>query len=77
MRYGGNALDVIDAVKERLAELAPTLPAGVEVVPTYDRSTLIRASIGTLRHTLLEEIVVVALVILCFSCTSARRWCRS
>ena len=66
MRYGGNALDVIDAVKARLAEIAPTLPAGVEVVPTYDRSTLIRASIETLRHTLLEEIVVVAIVILVF-----------
>src|SRR3954452_8654107 len=66
MRYGGNALDVIAAVKERLTELGPTLPAGVEVVPTYDRSTLIKASIDPLRHTLLEEIVVVALVILIF-----------
>ncbi len=66
MRYGENALDVIDAVKARLAELAPTLPAGVRIVPTYDRSTLIRASIQTLRHTLLEEMAVVAAVILLF-----------
>ncbi|MES1205918.1 MAG: CusA/CzcA family heavy metal efflux RND transporter, partial [Pseudomonadota bacterium] len=66
MRTGENALDVIDAVKARLAELAPTLPAGVEVVPTYDRSTLIRASIQTLRRTLIEEMAVVAVVILLF-----------
>jgi copper/silver efflux system protein len=66
MRTGENALDVIEAVKTRLAELAPTLPAGVEVVPTYDRSTLIKASIHTLRRTLIEEMVVAALVILLF-----------
>jgi Cu(I)/Ag(I) efflux system membrane protein CusA/SilA len=66
MRYGENALDVIDAVKARLAEIAPTLPDGVKVVPTYDRSTLIRASIHTLRRTLIEEMVVVAAVILLF-----------
>ncbi|HXU61505.1 MAG TPA: CusA/CzcA family heavy metal efflux RND transporter [Polyangia bacterium] len=66
MRTGENALDVIDGVKARLAELAPTLPAGVQVVPTYDRSTLIRASIHTLRRTLIEEMVVVAVVILLF-----------
>ncbi|HVT09338.1 MAG TPA: CusA/CzcA family heavy metal efflux RND transporter [Polyangia bacterium] len=66
MRTGENALDVIDAVKARLAELAPTLPAGVEVVPTYDRSTLIRSSIHTLRRTLVDEMAVVAVVILLF-----------
>jgi Cu(I)/Ag(I) efflux system membrane protein CusA/SilA len=66
MRYGENALDVIDGVKARLAELQRTLPAGVEVVPTYDRSTLIRASIDTLRRTLIEEMVVVALIIFVF-----------
>ena len=66
MRQGENALDVIDGVKARLAELKPTLPAGVELVPTYDRSRLIRDSIGTLRRTLIEEMVVVALVILVF-----------
>ena len=66
MRQGENALDVIDGVKARLAELKPTLPDGVELVPTYDRSRLIRDSIGTLRRTLIEEMVVVALVILVF-----------
>ena len=65
-RSGTNALAVIDAVKARLAELAKTLPPGVQVVTTYDRSTLIRASIGTLRRTLFEELVVVTLVILVF-----------
>ncbi len=66
MRTGENALEVIDGVKARLAEMAPTLPAGVEVVPTYDRSGLIRGSIHTLRRTLLEEMAVVAVVILLF-----------
>jgi Cu(I)/Ag(I) efflux system membrane protein CusA/SilA len=65
-RSGTNALDVIDAVKARMEELKPTLPPGVEMVPTYDRSTLIRASIDTLRHTLIEELIVVTLVILLF-----------
>jgi Cu(I)/Ag(I) efflux system membrane protein CusA/SilA len=66
MRYGQNALDVIDAVKARLAELQKTLPPGVEIVATYDRSELIRASIDTLRHTLIEEMVVVAIIIFLF-----------
>ncbi len=66
MRYGENALEVIDRVKARLAEIAPTLPAGVKIVPTYDRSRLIDASIRTLERTLLEEMLVVALVILIF-----------
>jgi Cu(I)/Ag(I) efflux system membrane protein CusA/SilA len=66
MRVGENALDVIARVKARLHELQPTLPRGVEVVTTYDRSELIKASIATLRHTLIEELVVVALVILVF-----------
>jgi Cu(I)/Ag(I) efflux system membrane protein CusA/SilA len=66
MRYGENALHVIDAVKARLAEVKRTLPEGVEVVTTYDRSELIRASIETLRRTLIEELVVVSLVILLF-----------
>jgi Cu(I)/Ag(I) efflux system membrane protein CusA/SilA len=66
MRYGENALDVIDAVKARLDELRPTLPKGVEIVPTYDRSELIRASIDTLKRTLIEEMIVVAIVIFLF-----------
>src|SRR5207248_1935196 len=65
-RSGTNALEVIDAVKARIAELQPGLPQGVQIVPTYDRSTLIRASIDTLRRTLIEELIVVTLVILLF-----------
>ena len=66
MRHGENALNVIRRVQARLAELAPSLPAGVEVVTTYDRSTLIERAIGTLRHELLLEMVIVSLVILLF-----------
>jgi copper/silver efflux system protein len=66
MRYGENALDVIDAVKVRLAEIQATLPEGVQIQVTYDRSELIRASIDTLRHTLIEEMVVVAIIIFLF-----------
>jgi len=66
MRYGLNALKVIDAVKQRLLEVEPTLPEGVEVAITYDRSTLIEQSIATLRTTLLEEMLVVSLVIFLF-----------
>jgi len=65
-RSGTNALQVIDAVKARIEELKRTLPQGVQIVPTYDRSTLIRASIDTLKHTLIEELIVVTLVILLF-----------
>ncbi len=65
-RSGTNALDVIDAVKARIEELKPTLPPGTQIVPTYDRSNLIRASIDTLRRTLIEELIVVTLVILVF-----------
>jgi len=66
MRYGENALDVIDGVKARLAEMEKSLPDGVKVEITYDRSGLIRDSIATLRHTLIEEMIVVALVIFLF-----------
>ena len=66
MRYGRNALATIDAVKTRLAELQKSLPAGVEVVPTYDRSKLIRNAVHTLGQRLLEEFVIVALVCVLF-----------
>ena len=66
MRWGENALAVIDAVKERLESVRAGLPEGVEIVTTYDRSGLIRAAIATLRHTLLEEMIVVSVVILVF-----------
>ena len=63
-RFGVNALDVIENVKKRFAEIASSLPKSVEIVPVYDRSNLIKAAIETLKHTLFEESVVVALV--CF-----------
>lgn len=66
MRYGENALDVIDRVKQKLEELRPGLPQGVEVELAYDRSALIRRSIRTLQGALVEEAVVVALIIVLF-----------
>ena len=66
MRYGENALDVIRAVKARLAEIEKSLPEGVKVVITYDRSQLIQDSVGTLRKALIEEMLVVSLVIFVF-----------
>ena len=62
MRSGKNALETIDAVKAKLAQLKASLPAGVEVVPTYDRSHLIRRAATNLEHKLAEEFVVVAVV---------------
>ena len=66
MRFGENALRVINRVKARLREVSRSLPAGVRIVPTYDRSWLIGESIKTLGRSLLEESVVVSLVILLF-----------
>jgi len=66
MRYGENALDVIDRVKSRLREIEHGLPEGVKVVTTYDRAKLIEESVATLRHTLIEEMVVVSGVIFLF-----------
>jgi Cu(I)/Ag(I) efflux system membrane protein CusA/SilA len=66
MRYGENALEVIRAVKNRLAEIGKSLPAGVKVVTTYDRSQLIEESVATLRKALIEEMLVVSLVIFLF-----------
>lgn len=65
-RFGANALSVIDSVKARLAEVASSLPKGVEIIPVYDRSQLIEAAIQTLKFTLLEESVIVALVCIVF-----------
>jgi Cu(I)/Ag(I) efflux system membrane protein CusA/SilA len=62
LRSGKNARETIAAVKDKLAELKKSLPAGVEVVPTYDRSQLIDRSIGNLREKLIEEFIVVAVV---------------
>jgi len=66
MRDGMNALNVINGVKQKLQEIKPSLPAGVEVVAGYDRSGLIRTSIETLQHDLLEEAIIVSLVIIVF-----------
>jgi Cu(I)/Ag(I) efflux system membrane protein CusA/SilA len=66
MRYGENALQVIDRVKARLAEVAPSLPAGVKVVPVYDRSTLISESVETLTENLVQILAVVVAVIVFF-----------
>jgi Cu(I)/Ag(I) efflux system membrane protein CusA/SilA len=63
MRYGENALEVINRVKERIAVLKTSLPAGVEIVPVYDRSGLIERAIDTLERTLFEEMLIVSLVI--------------
>ncbi|GGH15201.1 cation transporter [Alsobacter metallidurans] len=61
-RYGANALNVIHSVKEKLAQVATALPEGAKIVPVYDRSRLIEAAIETLKGTLIEESVIVALV---------------
>jgi Cu(I)/Ag(I) efflux system membrane protein CusA/SilA len=66
MRFGENALDVIGRVKAKIQEVQDALPPGVQIVPTYDRSWLIGESINTLRHTLIEEAIVVSIVIIVF-----------
>ena len=66
MRHGENADKVIQLVRQRLRELEPSLPKGVKIISTYDRSGLIDASIETLRHELIVEMIIVSLVILIF-----------
>ncbi len=66
MRYGENALDVIERVKQKLEDVKPSLPEGVEIVTTYDRSSLIERAIATLRGTLIEEMIIVSLIIIIF-----------
>ncbi len=66
MRYGENALEVIKDVKKKIEEIKPSLPEGVEIVTTYDRSGLIERAIDTLKETLAEEMVIVSLVIIVF-----------
>jgi Cu(I)/Ag(I) efflux system membrane protein CusA/SilA len=61
IRYGANAREVIDAVKQKIAEIQPGLPAGVTIVPFYDRSILIDHAVDTLRHALIEELILVTL----------------
>src|SRR5437879_8981991 len=66
MRQGMNALNVINGVKQKLHEIAPSLPPDVQIMPGYDRSDLIDASIKTLQRDLLEEAIIVSLVIVSF-----------
>jgi Cu(I)/Ag(I) efflux system membrane protein CusA/SilA len=66
IRFGENALQVIDRVKQRIEELKPGLPAGVEIHTSYDRSNLIRRAIDTLKTKLLEEMAVVAVICIVF-----------
>jgi Cu(I)/Ag(I) efflux system membrane protein CusA/SilA len=66
MRYGLNALNVIEGVKKKLEEIKASLPAGVEIVSGYDRANLISAAINTLKRSLFEEAVIVSLVIIIF-----------
>ena len=66
MRSGKNALETIAAVKAKIASLQAGLPAGVEIVPTYDRASLIERAVENLSHKLVEEFIVVALVCLVF-----------
>src|SRR5881296_649662 len=66
VRYGQNVMNVIQAVKQKIEEVRTSLPQGVDVVVTYDRSDLIARSIDTLKRTLIEELIIVSLVILIF-----------
>ena len=66
MRFGKNALETIDAVKAKLEKLKPGLPQGVEIVPTYDRSELIKRAVRNLEEKLIEEFIVVAVVCVAF-----------
>ncbi|MCR4287353.1 MAG: efflux RND transporter permease subunit, partial [Deltaproteobacteria bacterium] len=66
IRHGENALNVIERVKAKIDEIKPSLPEGVEIVPTYDRSGLIQRSIDTLKATLKEELIIVSIMILIF-----------
>jgi len=66
MRYGMNALDVINGVKAKLHDIAPSLPAGVEIATGYDRSWLIDESIKTLKRDLIEEAIIVSFVTIVF-----------
>ncbi len=66
MRYGENAKAVIDRVKQRIVEITPGLPQGVEIKPAYDRSDLILAAVGTLETALIEAGIVVSIVVFLF-----------
>jgi Cu(I)/Ag(I) efflux system membrane protein CusA/SilA len=61
IRYGANAREVIEAVKKKITEIQPGLPQGVKIVPFYDRGVLIDHAVDTLRHALIEELILVTL----------------
>ena len=73
-RYGQNALEVIDNIKAKIAEISAGLPEGVSIETVYDRSELIHRAIDTLKRTLVEESLIVALVCIVFLLQCARRW---
>ncbi|MGA2192771.1 MAG: CusA/CzcA family heavy metal efflux RND transporter, partial [Nitrospirota bacterium] len=66
MRYGENAKDVIDRVKQKIQEIGPGLPPGVKIIPSYDRSSLIERAVHTLKRALTEESVIVSIVVILF-----------
>lgn len=66
MRYGENAKEVIDRVKDKIKDIEKGLPAGINIKPAYDRSDLINATIDTLKEAVTEEIIVVAIVLFIF-----------
>ena len=66
MRHKENALEVINRIKTKLKEIEPSLPKGVKIVTTYDRSDLIEASIGTVRDALVQELFIVSLMLIFF-----------
>ena len=66
MRQGENAVDVIDRVKERIRQIEPGLPSGMEIVPIYDRSVLIRRAIDNVSETLVEVVLTVVFIVLLF-----------
>ena len=66
VRFGQNVLQVIDRIKAKLAEVKPSLPEGVEIVTTYDRSDLIHRSIQTLTRTIIEESIIVSVIVIVF-----------
>src|SRR6202035_2148412 len=66
MRQGENAVDVIDRVKERIRQIGPGLPPGMEIIPIYDRSTLIRSAMNNVSETLIEVVLTVSVIVLLF-----------
>ncbi|MDR3591748.1 MAG: CusA/CzcA family heavy metal efflux RND transporter [Negativicutes bacterium] len=65
-RMGENTIDVIDQVKAKIAEIQPTLPKGMKLVPYYDQTDLVKKAVNTLNHALLEEFILVSLIVFLF-----------